>query len=304
MTAFDYHLARRVRDERSRPAFGEAMSGNGRTYPTPIAEVPDEVVALWASTADRVQVAGPRARLHHLLFERQHGNKGEHGREAAAAYLAVGSGTWSRLERANCLHWSVMLSKQVGDRQEATKAYPALVALAVESLDQQKREPGVALHALEVLAFEDTENPALPPLLERAREAYRENPWNTAHAIQIQEQVFKTDPGKRELLRRETVAAYRNHAETFAPGLARMTFLEDAAGLAEHYGLPDLVEEATAAMQEMSIDDLDLKSVSARASIPTAIIDAHVAELVEQDSLAEALEALTKAEPGPSAEAR
>ena len=55
----------------------------------------------------------------------------------------------------------------VGNRQEAAKVYPALVALATESMDQEKREPGVALHALEVLAFEDSANAELPALLER-----------------------------------------------------------------------------------------------------------------------------------------
>jgi hypothetical protein len=298
MTAFDYHLARRVGEERTRSdPFGEAMSADSWTYPTPIADVPKEVIALWASTADRVHAAATRARLHHLLFERGHGNKGTHGREAAAAYLALGIGRWSRLERAKCLHWTVDLSKRIGDPQEAAKGYPALVALATESLDQDKPEPGVALHALEVLAFEDSNNPELPPLLERAREVYGDDPWNTGHTIRIQEQVLKSDQTKREQLRRETVEAYRKHADKFPPGLARMAFLEDAARLADQYGLADLAEDATAAMQEMSIDELDLKTFSASASIPTEIIDAHVAGLVERDSLARALEGLAESEP-------
>ena len=295
MTAFDYHLARRVGDERDRLPFGDAMSGDGWRYPTPVAELPEEVVALWASAADRVQVAAPRARLHHLLFERGHGNKGEHGREAAAAYLALGTGTWSRLARANCLHWAVTLSKRVGDRQEAAKAYPTLVALAAESLAQESPEPGVALHALEVLAFEDTENAQLPGLLERAREAYRNDPWNTSHTIRIQEQVYKGDKAQREQLRRETVEAYHRHADQFPPGLMRMAFLEDAAKLANQHGLPDLAEKATAAMQEMSIDDLGL--ISATVEIPTEIVDAQVAGCLEKDSLAQALEALAGYEP-------
>jgi integrase len=32
--------------------------------------------------------------------------------------------------------------------QETAKVYPALVALATESMDQERKEPGVALHAL------------------------------------------------------------------------------------------------------------------------------------------------------------
>lgn len=292
MTAFDYHLARRVGDEQDRPAFGDAMSGDGWRYPTPIGEVPEEVVALWASTADRVQAAAPRARLHHLLFERGHGNKGDHGRAAAAAYLSLGTGTWSRLERANCLHWAVTLSKRIGDQQEAATAYPALVALATESLAQENPEPGVALHALEVLAVEDGKNAELPALLEAARAAYEKDPWNTSHTIRIQEQVYKGDEAKREQLRREVVDTYHRHAEQFPPGLMRMAFLEDAARLANQYGFPDLAEKATAAMQEMSIEDLGLKTFSATVAIPAEVVDAQVSRCVEQDSLAHALEAL------------
>ena len=171
------------------------------------------------------------------------------------------------------------------------------MALATESLDQDNPEPGVALHALEVLAFEDSENPELPPLLERAREVYGNDPWNTSHTIRIQEQVSRSDQTKRDQLRRESVEAYQKHADQFPPGLPRMVFLEDAARLANQYGLSDLADKATAAMQEMSIDDLDLKTFSASASVPTESIDAHVAGLVERDSFVQAVEGLAGSEP-------
>ncbi len=297
MTAFDYGLARRVGEDRGgSDAFGAQIEAGGMTYPTPIGQVPDEVLALWASTADRAQTPGPRARLHHLLFESGHGNKGTHGREAAAAYLALGTGQWDRLERANCLHWAVDLSKRIGDGQEAAKVYPALVALATESMDQEKKEPGIALHALEVLAFDDSTNTELPRLLEHAREVYGDDPFLTGHTIRIQEQVFKSDQAKREQLRRETVEAYIAHADKFPAGLMRMSFLEDAAKLANQYGLHDLADKATGALQQISIDDLDLKMFSATASIPAEVVDAHVAALVEQESFAEVLKTLASAE--------
>jgi hypothetical protein len=298
MTAFDYHLARRVGEERNRTdTFGEKMSGPGGTYPTPVEHVPEEVIALWASTAEQVGTSAARARLHHLLFERGHGNSGTHGREAAAEYLTLGTGSWSRLERANCLHWAVDLFKKVGDRQEAVRVYPALVALATESMDQEKREPGVALHALEVLAYGDGTTPELPALLERAREVYGDDPWLTGHTVRIQEQVFRSDPSKREHLRRDAVEAFFKHADKFPRGFMRMAFLEDAAKLANRFGFPDLSEKASAAMQEISKDDLDLKTVSASVSIPAEVVDTHVAALVEQDTLAQALEGLASAEP-------
>lgn len=212
MTAFDYGLARRVGENRqTKDAFGEKFSAGGSTYPTPLDHVPGEVISLWSSAAEQATAAPAIARLHHLLFDRGEGNRGAHGRAAAIAYLTLGTSTWSRLERANCLHWAVDLSKRVGDQTIAAKAVPALVALANESLVQENAEPGVALHALEVLAHEEPAQPELPELLEKARASYPD-PFLTSHTIRIQEQVVKNDPAKREQLRRETVLAYYHHA--------------------------------------------------------------------------------------------
>jgi hypothetical protein len=289
MTAFEYHLRHPEGEARTQlDAFTD--------YPNPIPSLPEEVVALWASTADRVHAAALRARLHHLLFERGHGNKGTHGREAAKAYLELGSGNWGRLERAHCLQWAVNLSKRIGDRSEAANAYPALVELASESLDQEKKEPGVALDALETLAFEDTTNPELPQLLERARAEYGDNPYLASKTIQIQEQVFKSDPTKRDELRREIVEAFCNYAEKFPPGAMRMAFFEDSAKLANQYGVPDLADKAISAMQAMSIGDLHLQTFTATASIPAQAVDTHVAKLVEQSSLDAVLHSLASGE--------
>jgi Domain of unknown function (DUF4209) len=289
--AFDYCLGRELGDDRSK-----STAFNSELYPTPLAQLPAEVVALWASTADRVTAAAPRARLHHLLFERGHGNKGTHGREAAAAYLTLGTGPWSRLERVNCLDWAVDLRKRIGDTAAAAEVYPELVTLAIDSLDQEEQEPGVALQALEVLAFEDSGNSHLPDLLERARHQYT-NPYLTAKTIGLQERVFKADSAKREQLRRETVQAFFDHALSHPPGLVRMAFLEDTAKAANQYGFVDLSEKATAAMQEMSSDDLGLRERSATLTLPAGTIDALVAGLVERQSLADVFQALAGAEP-------
>lgn len=295
MTAFDYHLARRVGEDRAAKveAFGEKFSGSGGTYPMPLGHLPPEVATLWASVVERVTNPAVLARLHHLLFEVGHGSKADHGRAAARAYLDIGVGVWSHLDRVNSLHWSIDLSRRLGDRDAATKVIGPLIALATESLAQEQREPGVALHALEILAFEDPDNPDLPPLLERARVAYGDDPWLTGHTIRIQEQIFRSDSAARQQLRRDTILAYYDHAMRHPPGLLRMAFLEDAAKLAGQYGIPDLSDQAVEAMQEMTIEDMDLKSFSARASIPRQVIDEHVASFVALASFGAVLQGLT-----------
>lgn len=298
MTAFDYHLARRVGEERATKVepFGEKFSGSGGTYPTPLGHLPTEVAALWASVADRVTNPALVARLNHLLFEVGHGSKGDHLRAAAGAYLQLGSGAWSRLDRVNCLHWSIDLFKRLGDRDAAAEVVPPLVALAGESLLQDQREPGVALHAIEVLAFDDPANPDLPTLLERARAAYGDDPWLTGHTIQIQEQVFKSAAGIRDQLRRDSVVAFYDHAMKHPPGLLRMAFLEDAAKLAAQYGLSDLSDQAVQAMQQMTMADMDLKTFSAGVSIPRELIDNHVATFVDLPTFEAVLQRLAAQE--------
>jgi hypothetical protein len=289
--AFDYCLGRELGDDRSK-----STAFNSELYPIPLAQLPAEVVALWASIANCVKAAAPRARLHHLLFECGHGNKGTHGRDAAAAYVMLGTGTWSRLERVNCLDWAVDLRKRIGDTAAATEVYPELITLAIDSLNQEKPEPGIALQALEILAFEDSGNSDLPDLLERARHQYA-NPYLTAKTIGLQERVFKADSAKREQLRREAVEAFFDHALSHPPGLVRMAFLEDTAKAANQYGFADLSEQATVAMQKMSSDDLGLRERSATLTLPAGTVDAHVAALVEQQSLADVFRALAGAEP-------
>ena len=146
-----------------------------------------------------------------------------------------------------------------------------------------------------MLAYEDPAHPDLPGLLERARSAYDE-PLAISHTIQIQEQVFKADSLKREQLRREAVMAYYQHAMKFPPGLMRMSFLEDAAKIAMQYGLTDLADKAVQEMEQMTLDDLDLKTFSTTLSIPADIINKHVTNFVGQPSLADAIRLLVASE--------
>lgn len=297
MTAFDYGLTRQIGEDRKRrDGFGEKMSLGEHTYPTPIDRVPIEVVELWANTAERVPAPAARARLNHLLFERGHGNKGAHARAAAQAYLTLGIGSWPRLERASSLHWSFDLFRRIGDQDKATEVFPRLVALAEERLGQPVPEPGVALHALEVLVSEDPTNTTLPNLLVRARQMYRD-PLITSQTIRLQEQVAKKDVGAREQLRREEVEAYIEHAEHQSQPAVRMVFLEDAAKLATRYGIAELATRATKALQQISIEDLKLGNFSDVITIPEEAIEAHVALFVSQPSLAEALAALAHTTP-------
>jgi len=292
MTAFDYDLARRVGDDpKNTPPFGPHLTTDQFEYPLPLGEVPAEVALLWSDVAERSRGAASKARLHHLLFELRHGNVGDHGRAAAAAYLAVGIGTGGRILRLNCLHWSLDLSRRMKDGAAAELVHVPLISIALDSLAQRDNpEPGVALHAIEVLAADVPHHPQLPELLEKARAAYPDGRL-TGETIRIQRSLVRGVDFRHTQLQREHVQAYLAQADLF-PGLIRMVNLEEAAQLATSYGLTDLLKTAVAEMQGMSLDELGLNKLSFTVTMPAGALKAHVGRYTEQASLAEALRLL------------
>ncbi|TFB88245.1 DUF4209 domain-containing protein [Cryobacterium algoricola] len=292
MTAFDYSLARRVGDyAKNAPPFGANFVTDQFAYPLPLGQVPAEVVALWSDVAERSTGDASQARLHHLLFELRQGNRGHHARAAAAAYLAIGTGTGERIQRVNCLHWSLDLSRRIKDNPGAELVHSPLVALASDSLAQvDSPEPGVALHSIEVLASDVPRHPQLADLLDRARVAYPDARL-TGETIRIQRSLVRGEDSRLTKLNREHVLTYLAQADQLT-GLMRMVNLEDAAQLATTYGLADLLKTATVGMQAMSFEELGLKETSYTVTFTAGVLEAQVRRYTQQSTLGDALSLL------------
>lgn len=290
MTAFDYMLnTERGGKRKNSKSFNPLMEISTSVYPIPLDQLPVAVADFWSEIAAHVKAPQCLARLHHLLFELKHGNGGEHARIASSAYLELGSCDWSRLDQVDCLYWSRELSRRVGDSGD--RVIEPLMHLAELSLDQEEREPGVALFALEVLIEEDPSLEALPTLLDRARMAYRD-PWLVAITIEMQTAILADKDGSRAAeLHRELIRESIDFALQ-REGIVKMKSLEDAAKLATKYGEKALLREATQAMQVMTVEELDLKEISVSIEIPSQVIDAQVDRVVNQPSLGEAFKLL------------
>ena len=296
MTAFDYSLARRVRDaSRNEAAFVPSMGWETVSYPLALPLVPDIVLELWSNVVDRSDGMGSQARLRHLLFERRHGNPGDHARAAAAAYLSIGVSDWPRIERVNCLHWSLDLSCRIKDDARAKVVHAPLVAIAQESLSQKDPEPGVALHALEVLVNDTPDHALLPELLLQARAAYP-TPWLADETIRLQLRLAKGNGGQIAALKREQVRGYL-HAADQSAGMLRMANLEDAAKLATSFGIADLLQIATEGMQAMTIEDMEFQKTTIEFSLPSDVFEGVIGYFVNQSTLAAGLLALITADP-------
>ena len=65
-------------------------------------------------------------------------------------------------------------------------------------------------------------------------------------------------------------------------GILRYSRLQEALGLARKHGLTDKAEEVLVAMQSMTDDDLELKTIIAEVKVPTEKIDAYVGGFAER----------------------
>ena len=163
-------------------------------------------------------------------------------------------------------------------------------------MSQNEPEPGVALHALEILTREVPLLPGLAALLEKARLSYQD-PWLVAMIVEMQVAIAKSEnPARVAELHQELIRESIDFALT-REGIAKMKFLEDAAKLATQYNEKELLKEATQAMQAMTMEELDLKLISVSIDIPSHEIDDLVNQFVDSPTLRIALEQIVRVLP-------
>lgn len=270
--------------------------------PEPFGNVESEVLVFWNAVASSVSLPAMRARLHHILFIAREGNPGQHARDAAAAYLELGTGTWSGTKRVRCLDWALHLYKSVGDSAGVASVIPVLLAVAEESLGGDSSTPGISLPALESVANEVPDDPNLAVLIVKAREKYPDSRL-TSDTVAIQKIIHKGDVEKIAQLNREMIESYLLEASQ-VEGLIRMKLLEDGAQLAAKYGIADLHDEAILQMQGMGIESMGFVKIESEVRIEGEMLDAirrqidgRVAFLLDGQSLGDSLSRLISIRP-------
>jgi len=276
--------------------FGQMLTGGFGSYPMPLGELPPEVLDLWASAAEQSAAPAAIARLNHLLFHAKRGHAGERLRAAAIAYRALAHSSRGRHDRVSFAAWSRELYQRVGDVVEAKALLSILEDLARESMDQEKREPGVALLAIEAIVRADAAYPVLDDLLDVADARYAKDPHIRQGVIELRLRTHPGDVAKRDQLRRAKVQVPLDHAETLPPGINQMMFLEDAARLAHRHGFTDLEAKATAMLQKITEADLGLVRIESKGEIPMAVFDDAVGALLATGTMTGLLEGLARGE--------
>jgi Domain of unknown function (DUF4209) len=288
-TAFEYRLAvRQASGRRAETAFvPKFASPDGASYPSAVAEVPEEQCRLWAACAARSSSPVVRARLHDLLFERRYGNRRDHARAAVEGYLAIAQQDGGvAIRRADALVRALELARRTAQDDLADQVIPVMVAAVRASLSQSEPQAGVVLRLLEALTYDTAEVAELDELLAATRRAYPDA-FTTTHTVALQRRRDGADPARRAELDRELVEAWIAEADGAEP-LVRLKHLERAAALARRYGLADVEAQVTSELQRTQPEELGLQPVQAHTEVPAEEVERFLAQFTEAANWQEA----------------
>ena len=286
---------------------GETGVDHFGPYPFPVSDVPPDLSELWTAAADQVKAPIARARLNDLCFVGGWGSRGAGARAAidarlqAAAELAPSAMANERplveFARLGHLARALSLARSVSDSERAERAVEEILAAIDHSFDQPDPELGITLGYIEILVGDAKGNHDVSALLNRARQLCAGDFHSTTETIKLQLQQRGLGDASRTVLHRELVTNRLDQADAEQEGLVKLVHLRDAAQLAIRYHQDDLRNQATSRLQEIGIEDIDLKESSFEYKIPQEQIDAHVAQFTGQPSWQQALLRLISAEP-------
>ena len=148
------------------------------------------------------------------------------------------------------------LARRTRQGDLAAAVLGATATAASEVLDREAPGAGYLLGLIEILVVGEEAPEIVDPLLERARAVYADNAWHTVSTIEYQLQMAGSD---EERARSSSVTSWTwvGLAHESA-GAVRMANLEAAVTAARNFGFGDLVENITAEMQAIDVEDLGL----------------------------------------------
>lgn len=279
VAAFQYDFVEPTETERRNRwgPYGPMLElADGRVYPPPVDEVPEDWPKTWAMVAEQAEHAAARSRLHDLLWERKWGSRPDnHARSAIDAFEELAGGVWSPLDRAECLVRALELARSIGDEERRHRIVEKTIEAAHTSIQAAERQPGVALRLIESLMrlSGGEQPPSIDELLDEAASAYEPDPWILQTISDLQALRVGQDADRIRPIYLRQIERWRAAAQD-SPGLVRLTHLESALELARVHGLRDVADELRKEIQDLSPEDMDLKDFSATIQIPREQVEA------------------------------
>lgn len=288
IVGLDFHFRSYPEERDERGPFGPMMEFDHIVYPMPLAEIPDDVLEVWAQAVPLSPLGTVGARYADLLWEGRFGDEAHRWARTAVERYVQGLD-----ERFDHPHVLMEMARRAHELAR-TLNDPRLVDMAVAKMTELIRwsleegsTPGVALPLLELLADQRDTDAELGELVDGAIEIYGNDPWHLESALEIKSKLVGSDEEKRSLQERQVVA-FRDLAHR-TEGIARYAHLQRALEMANVRGLADLANDLRAEIEGISEEDLGLKEISTEISLPSEEIDKLILQIVGDDDLQSAL---------------
>lgn len=288
IVGLDYHFRSYPEQRDERGAFGPMMEFGDRVYPMPLAELPDDVLKVWAQAAPLSPLGTVGARYADLLWERRFGDEAH--RWARAAIDLYVQGLDERFDHPHVLMEMARraheLAREINDPDLVEMTVAKMTELVRWSLEEGST-PGVALPLLEVLADQREPVADVWELVEGAINTYGNDPWHLEAALEIKSKLVGSEEEKRSLHETQVIA-FRDLARR-SEGIARYAHLQRALEMANVRGLTDLADQLRGEIEGISEEDLGLKEISTEVSIPKDEVAKFISQIVGDDDLRSAL---------------
>lgn len=282
--AFGYMLvaSRREQIRERAGVFGAQFEIGGNIFPTPLAEVSDEMLDVWAAYAEATtEFPLAAGRLNDLLWVRRHGERPvDRARAAFDAYMAQAE-TGEGMELVDCILRAIEIAAEINDKERLQAAIARAIGVSgAEISDRSERRPGISLNLLEAIVdLKAEERPdGLAEAIDAAGERYGEDPLIAQSVSELKQAL--SDPEEREALQRREVARWREEAQQ-GDGILRYSRLQQALGLARTSGFTEAAEEILLEMQSIASADFDLKPITTEVEIPREEVEALLRSYAE-----------------------
>lgn len=259
---------------------------DGSSTPPRVIDVPDSGVTVWSILSEKVSSNFGKARLHHLLFERKHGNVRDHATQAAQSYFQASQEWTEWLDKEEALNTALRLARAVGQKDLASQVMTEMLDLVNQAISSEKEVPGVALRLLRPLSAETSPPQALNATVDAAMQAY-DSPFIRDELISLKLRRAAT-PRERDTLHTQRVQIWLDAAAD-EMGLRRAGHLKTALQRAQDAGQASLIERSAAALQKIREEDLGLVSFTASGAISREQCQEMMAPVVNAADWREAL---------------
>ncbi|MEU0462778.1 DUF4209 domain-containing protein [Amycolatopsis sp. NPDC006131] len=283
--AFDYVDTSR-RPNSGSSTYEPMMRAEGQTYPTPLEELPEDVLVLWEKVVKRTQSNAIKARLSDLLYSTSRQPKHEFALVACKAYLLLSSDNWSDLHRAHALIRALDIARQMRIDSIINEIHAKFIYDARASIGKSEHQPGVALRLIGRL-LEDKSPPAeIDEVLHSAVSRYSHDP-HTAVEVHKMRRGRANNDDEVAAVDRDLINTWIEAAKETDEGFLKMSHLTKAIAYARDHqqssGVTELLHSATVLLQQISREDLPMQKISQEYTFTDEQIEAWLAWFIREN---------------------